>query len=240
LHRELFSLGRLLHSSIGALALCSFWAAALATKGSSLHRRAGKIYLAALLGVMATSTLMVAGRVLQGDVGSAIFLAFLISMVGTASWLTWYSIRFRREADRLLGLTYRSFASWLMVSGLALCALGIARREPLMILLPLLGVGFGTNMWRLLLEPRRDGGWWLAQHMNGAMLNFIATHDSFIALGIGSVLPELHRPVPRMLVAAGVITVGIVLRVAFGRGTRTAFSTGVDREAMAGRTANVG
>ena len=41
--------------------------------------------------------------------------------------------------------------------------------------------------------------------MNGAMLNFIATHDSFIALGIGSVVPELRQPVARMLIAAGVI-----------------------------------
>jgi hypothetical protein len=214
---ELFNLGRLLHSSIGTIALGSFWVAALAAKGGALHRKAGKIYLLALVGVMTTSTLMVAGRVREGDVGSAIFLGFLISLVGSASWLTWFSIRYRRESERLLGLTYRSLASWLTVSGLALFALGVARRAPLMMLLSMLGVGFGMNMWRLLLAEPRDSRWWLAHHMNGAMLNFIATHDSFVALGVGSIVPELRQPVPRMLVAATVIGVGITLRATLRR-----------------------
>ena len=52
----------------------------------------------------------------------------------------------------------------------------------------------------------------MRQHLNGAMLNFIATHDSFIALGIGTIVPELRQPVERMLIAAGVITAGLVLR----------------------------
>ena len=217
---DLFDLGRLLHSAIGTIALVSFWTAALAPKGGPRHRAAGKVYLLALVGVMAMSTLMVAGRALRGDAGMAIFLAFLISLVGTASWLMWFSIRYRRDADRLLGSTYRGLASSLIVTGLALFALGVFRRGPMMMLLSLLGVGFGANMWRLALAHRRDGKWWLAHHMNGAMLNFIATHDSFVALGIGSVIHELHRPVPRMLVAASVITIGITLRVILGRRAR--------------------
>jgi hypothetical protein len=53
--------------------------------------------------------------------------------------------------------------------------------------------------------------------MNGVMLNFIASHDSFLALGIGSMVPELRQGVPRMLIAAGLIAIGIVLRRYFGR-----------------------
>ena len=93
-----------------------------------------------------------------------------------------------------------------------------------MILLSSLGVAFGLNMWRLALARHRGGRWWLAQHMNGAMLNFIATHDSFMALGIGTVVPELRQPVPRMLIRAGVISAGLLLRIAasrrFGGGPR--------------------
>jgi hypothetical protein len=104
-----------------------------------------------------------------------------------------------------------------MAAGLALFGLGVARRQPMMMLLPLLGLGFGANMWRLALAPVRDGRWWLAHHLNGAMLNFIATHDSFLALGVGTVVPELRQPVPRMLVALTIIVVGILLRVRLGR-----------------------
>ena len=85
---SLFELGRVLHGTVGIVALAAFWTAALAAKGSDRHRRAGKIYLLALIGVMTLSSLMVAGRALAGDRGVAIFLAFLISIVGTASWLT--------------------------------------------------------------------------------------------------------------------------------------------------------
>jgi hypothetical protein len=212
-----FELGRLLHSSAGSIALVSFWVAALAAKGGDLHRRAGKIYLLALIGVMTLSTLMVAGRALRGDPGAAIFLVFLISIVGTATWLTWFSIRFKHQEGRLHGLVYRSLASWLIIAGAGLFALGISRREPLMMLLSCLGLGFGLNMWRLALSRVRDRRWWVGQHMNGAMMNFIATHDSFIALGIGTVLPELRQPVPRMLIAAGVITTGLVLRALASR-----------------------
>jgi hypothetical protein len=214
---DLFELGRLLHSAVGMIALVTFWIAASARKGSDLHRRSGRVYLLALIGVMTLSSLMVAGRALQGDPGVAIFLAFLISLVGTASWLMWFSIRFKREEGRLHGAIYRSLASWLVIAGTALLALGLARGAPLMMLLSSLGVGFGLNMWRLALARPRGERWWLAHHMNGAMLNFIATHDSFIALGIGTMVPELRQPVRRMLIAAGVITIGLVLRTAASR-----------------------
>jgi hypothetical protein len=214
---DLFELGRLLHGMAGTVALIAFWIAASAGKGSNLHRRSGRVYLLALIGVMTLSLLMVAGRALQGDRGIAIFLAFLISLVATASWLMWFSIRFKRDEPRLYGIVYRGLASWLVMAGAALLALGIVRGLPLMMLLSSLGIAFGLNMWRLALTRTRGERWWLAHHMNGAMLNFIATHDSFTALGIGSVVPELRQPVPRMLIAASVITIGLVLRVAASR-----------------------
>lgn len=214
---DTFELGRLLHSAVGAVALIAFWMAALARKGSDFHRRAGRIYLCALLAVLALSTLMVAGRAAEGDPGQALFLAFLISMVGSASWLTWFAVKRRHDAAGLVGPVYRALASSLMLVGAAMLFLGIARGWPLMMLLSVLGLAFGANMWRMALTSARDARWWLAQHMNGAMLNFIATHDSFIALGIGSVVPQLRQGVPRMLIAAGLIAIALGLRFYLGR-----------------------
>jgi len=214
---ELFEMGRLLHSTAGIVALASFWVAALAHKGGAKHRRAGRVYLASLLAVMTLSSLMVAGKAVSGDPGIAIFLAFLISMVGTASWLMWFSIRRRREPEALTGGVYRGLALWLMLAGGSLFVLGASRGLPLTMFLSLLGVGFGANMWRLALAPARDGRWWLAHHMNGAMLNFIATHDSFLALGVGTVVPALRQGLPRMLVAVTVTILGLSLRVWMAR-----------------------
>jgi hypothetical protein len=175
------------------------------------------VYLVSLLGVMALSTLMVAGKIVDGDPALGIFLLFLISLVGSASWLMWFSSRRRRERDSFLGGAYRVWASWLIVAGVALFGLGVSRNGPLIMFLSLLGVGFGANMWRLALAPARDARWWLAHHMNGAMMNFIATHDSFLALGVGSVIPEVRQPVPRMLVAVSITALGIFLRARMAR-----------------------
>jgi hypothetical protein len=236
---ELFELGRLLHSAAGTVALAAFWAAALAPKGGGTHQKAGKVYLVALIAVMSLSTLMVTGKALDGDVGSAIFFVFLISMVGTASWLTWFSIRYRRDEKRLLGGVYRGLASWLIVSGSGLFCLGVSRGAPLMMLLSALGLGFGANMWRLARARERSNRWWLTHHANGAMLNFIATHDSFIALGLGSLIPEIRQPVPRMLVAAGVIGIGIALRIGLERRRRRAPRQRISSAPKTGTVANV-
>ncbi len=217
---DLFELGRLLHSAIGTIALAAFWTAALASKGGRIHQKAGTVYLVSLIGVMSMSTLMVAGQALAGDIGTAVFFVFLISMVGTASWLTSFSFQYRRNPDRLLGPVYHGLASWLVISGLALFGLGSSRGRPLMMFLALLGLGFGANMWRLSMQPGRDGRWWVSHHMNGAMLNFVATHDSFTALGIGSVVPELRQPVPRMIIAVGVTAIALTLRIRLARRRR--------------------
>ena len=214
---DLFDLGRVLHSAVGTVALVAFWTAGLSAKGGRTHRRAGKAYVFALIAVMALSMLMVAGKVARGEPGMGLFLAFLISLVATATWLTWFAIRYRRDAERLTGPTYRGLASWLVIAGMAMFAFGVSTGRPLTMFLSLLGLGFGANMWRLALARDRGDRWWLAQHMNGATLNFIATHDSFIALAVGSVVAELRRPVPRMLVAVGVTVTGLLLRTLLGR-----------------------
>lgn len=214
---DLFDLGRMLHSSAGIVALASFWTAAFAQKGGWLHRRAGKTYLLSLIVVLLFSTLMVAGRAMRGEPAVAVFLAFLISLVGSASWLMWGSIRYRRDPARLVNGLYRGLASWLIVAGLAMFAFGVSTGVALRMFLSLLGIGFGVNMWRLALVADRGGRWWLAQHMNGVTLNFIATHDSFIALGLGSVVPEIRQSVPRMLVAVSLTVIAISVRVWAGR-----------------------
>lgn len=214
---ELFSLGVVLHSSVGAVALASFWTAALARKGSPVHRAAGKIFLVSLIGVMTFATLLVAARLREGNVGGALFFLFLISLVATACWLTWYSVRRQLDPARLMGSTYRVLASWLVIMGVVVFGIGVASGRPLTMFLALLGLGFGANMWRLALAPSRGPGWWRAHHMNGAMMNFIACHDSFLTIGLATVLPEIRAPYPRMTVAVTVTGVALLLRLWFAR-----------------------
>ena len=214
---ELFNLGVLLHSSVGTVALASFWTAALARKGSRVHRTAGKILLLSLIGVMTFATLQVAARLQTGNLAGALLYLFLISLVATACWLTWFSVRHQRDPARLTGAVYRTLASWLVIVGAIVFSTGVATERPLTMFLALLGLGFGANMWRLALKPASGPQWWRAHHMNGAMMNFIACHDSFLTIGLASVLPEIRQPYPRMTVAVTVTVVAIVLRVWLAR-----------------------
>ena len=47
-----YSITVLMHSSLGAAALATYWVAALAKKGSGPHKLAGKIYVAVMIGLL--------------------------------------------------------------------------------------------------------------------------------------------------------------------------------------------
>lgn len=214
---ELYSLGRLLHVSVGVVTLASFWIAALARKGGVSHRRAGAVYLISLLGILATSLVMLAGRLAVGDSSTAAFITILIIFIGTSSWLSWSSIRRKQRLEMLTGAVFRALASLNIIAGLLMVLLFFMTGFPLMVILSSVGLVMGTAMWRLVLRGPRDERWWLEQHMNAAAVNFAATHDSFLSLAVGSIIPVLRLPWPRAMIAATVLLLALALRIWLGR-----------------------
>jgi hypothetical protein len=213
----LYTLGRTLHVAVGAVTLITFWTAALAPKGSPRHRQAGRIYLLSLIGILATASLMLVARLRAGDFAIASFLTFISIYLGTSAWLAWASIRRRRDVAVLTGVVYRLLASFNIAAGLLMIALFVAKRFPLLLVLSTVGVGQGMVMWRLVRRGPRDERWWLEQHMNGAVVNFGATHDTFLALAVGSLVPVLRAPWPRATIAAVVLSIAMALRIWLGR-----------------------
>jgi len=214
---ELYSFSRTLHVSIGLITLATFWIAALARKGSVLHRRAGAIYLVSLIAILVTAGLMLLSRLRQGHASSAVWIGFLIIFLGTSAWLAWSSIRRRQNVTLLTGRVYKTLASLNLGAGVLMVGLFFVARFPLILVLSSVGFVMGTAMWRLVLRGPRDRRWWLEQHMNAAAINFAATHDSFVSLAVGSVIPVLREPWPRALIAVSVLVLALVLRVWMGR-----------------------
>jgi hypothetical protein len=213
----LYALGRTLHVAVGVVTLITFWTAALARKGSPRHRRAGRIYLLSLVGILATASLMLAARLRAGDYAIASFLTFITTFLGTSAWLAWSSIRKRRDVVLLTGPVYRLLASLNIAAGLLMIGLFVMVRVPLVLILSTVGLGLGSSMWRLVLRGPRDENWWLEQHMNAAVVNFGATHDTFLAVAVGSIFPVLRAPFPRAMVAVIVLSTAMALRIALGR-----------------------
>ena len=209
----------LVHTLCGIPALITFWIAALARKGSRLHRRAGRIYLASMIGILLTTLPIILIRAREGRVVNVIFLGYLCLVVATGVSLAWRSIREKRSLSRFAGRSLRILAAVFFLYGLVILALslaaGSAARTVFMAGASLIGIVSGFDMWRLLRSP--DERWWLAQHMNGAALNFAATHASFLGLGLKSAIPALGGPWMHTTTQLAVIALALVLRLALGR-----------------------
>lgn len=215
---DLYLLGRTLHVSVGVVTLTTFWIAALARKGGVVHRRAGAVYLVSLIAILLTSVVMLAGRLAAGDSSTAAFIGILIIFIGTSAWLAWSSVRSKERIERLTGPLYRLLASLNIAAGLLLIWVYLTTRgAPLFLILSSVGIVMGTAMWRLILRGPRDQRWWLEQHMNAAAVNFAATHDSFLSLAVGSVIPVLREPWPRATIAVSVLSLALALRIWLGR-----------------------
>ena len=63
------------HIAAGSIALLTFWIAAIARKGSPMHKRIGKYYLMAMIGIVATALPMALVFWPAVALGIGIFLA---------------------------------------------------------------------------------------------------------------------------------------------------------------------
>jgi hypothetical protein len=214
---DLYQFGRTLHVSVGVVTLGTFWIAALARKGSVVHRRAGSIYLLSLVAILATSFVMLVARLRHGDASTAAFIAFLTVYVGTSAWLARASIRSKGDPALLIGPFYRLLASLNLAAGVLMIGLFLITRIALILVLSTVGLVMGTAMWRMVLRGPRDHRWWLEQHMNAATANFGATHGSFLSLAVASIVPALRHPLTSALVNAAVIVLALALRIWLGR-----------------------
>ena len=76
------------HALIGTIALVTFWTAALVKKGTPLHKRVGKVYLLAMIGVVLTAMPLALGYALEGQWVGAAFLGYLVVLVTHAPELS--------------------------------------------------------------------------------------------------------------------------------------------------------
>ncbi len=195
---SLFRLALDAHIAIGTVVLASFWTAALAAKGSLLHRRGGRLYVGAMGLLLAVTLAMTAGMALEGDPRRAMFNVY-VSLISVVSvWMAWSSIAWRHDIRRYTGWPYRVLFALLACYGLFVLTLAPRMPQParaaMVAAFGVLGLSIAAAMaWRLW---KRDDSprWWLAEHLTAMGINFAATHASFSILAGGSVFPLLKDP----------------------------------------------
>src|SRR5690554_1880618 len=180
-----------LHACSGAIALASFWCAAVLRKGSPRHRLAGRLHLLGMLGVILTGIPMAAHYLVVGRGAWAAFFTQLLVLVSTSSWLGWRAIRDRDDARRYLGPAYRVLEVLNPLVALAVLAIGITRGLPLLIGFPVVGLLVGFDLWNRRRQIPHERRWWLREHYGAMIGNGAATHIAFLAIGLPRVAPEL-------------------------------------------------
>jgi uncharacterized membrane protein len=218
---DLYESARLAHISIGVVVLASFWAAALAPKGSRLHRGCGRVYVFSMVALLAATLVIAVGSAVGGNPMRAVFNVY-VTMVSVASvWMAWSSIEHKRDIGRYLRWPYKLICCTLGAYGLALLALvpkmGTPARMAMVGAFALLGISIAAAMaWRWQ-HGADHARWWLSEHLTAMGVNFAATHASFSILALGAVFPALKEPWTRTAILVAWMTSALLVRLWAGR-----------------------
>lgn len=188
---DLATLPVIVHVAAGTLALATFWTAGLVKKGTPFHRRVGQVYLLSMLAIVITGIPLVLQQIARGQPIGALFLTFLLVLVGNASWTAWRAIRDRRDRAAFYGPMYWFVAALTAVCGLAIIALGTQVGAVLLQVFGSVGVFAGVGAWFSWRRSASDPKWWLKEHYSAMIGNGVATHIAFFGIGLNKLLPGL-------------------------------------------------
>jgi len=183
------------HAAIGMIALACFWMAALLRKGSVLHRRAGQVYLLAMVGICVTGAPLAGLLFIEGRVVTGAFLSYLLLLLLVATWSGWRAIRDKHDVARYTGPMYVLGAWLLLAAGASMMALGLYKSSPLIAGFSIIGLYAGYDSLRRRRGMGEHPRWWLREHYAAMFGTGIATHIAFLAIGLPRLLPMLDGPV---------------------------------------------
>jgi uncharacterized membrane protein len=181
-----------LHVIGGFLALTSLPVPLLSKKGSTLHVRAGRLYVWAMVAASTSAIAIAPVRMLQRPAGEwrgPIFLAYLGLMALTSAL---FGVRVLRQRGRrgphelrrdyvlplLLAASSVALVIWALATGFVL-AVVFAGIGLLLVALPLLST---------LRRAPPGGAWWVAEHLGAMIVSCIGTITAFLVVNAHRVL----------------------------------------------------
>jgi hypothetical protein len=172
------------HGLFGAVALLTFWIAALAKKGSVLHIKVGKGYLLAMLGIVLTAVPMSLLLAQAGKPGMATFFGYLVVITATSMWLGWRAPKLKREQAAFRNNTYVGVALLNLASAGVVLSIGLQRQQALLIGFSIVGALIGAQMLFRKWRPQSAPRWWLQEHYSAMIGCGVATHIAFLAIAL--------------------------------------------------------
>ena len=186
---QLFHYALLLHIMCGTIALIVAPLAMITIKGGLWHRRWGKIYFWAMVGISISATVMCFIR-------SGLFL-FLVAIFSFYLALTGYTVLKRKKPEDRPGWLDWFAAIAMLIAGVALVATGaldssLGNERYVRIVFGLLGLRLSLLDIRRFIKPSQDKRAWMFSHMTRFLATYIATVTAFSVVNF-QFLPYLWR-----------------------------------------------
>ncbi|MGN6151161.1 MAG: hypothetical protein ACTHOH_04015, partial [Lysobacteraceae bacterium] len=172
------------HGLVGLVALVTFWLAAFAKKGSPLHLRTGRLYMAAMIGIVVTAIPMAAIIAARGKPGIATFLGYLVVITATGLWLGRRAVRRKRDQTAFRDTAYLAVALANLAASAVVFAVGLRMSQVLLMGFSAVGTLNGVQMLMRRRRPMDTARWWLKEHFSAMIGCGVATHIAFLAIGL--------------------------------------------------------
>ncbi|WEN14881.1 hypothetical protein PY254_16865 [Rhodanobacter sp. AS-Z3] len=188
-----------LHVAAGSIALATFWTAAAVRKGGQLHRNAGKLFMLAMCGILATGVMLVLRRFADGNPIAGTYLGYLFFITGQACWLAWRAVQ--DKADWRVMVARPAWRMWMwssLLAGIATFALGMQTGNPVLLGFSLIGPALFVRMWRFARRGPTRSNWHVILHYQSILGAGIAAHVAFLGVGMAHVWPLLAKVWPSL------------------------------------------
>ncbi|MCB1588057.1 MAG: hypothetical protein KDI56_04070 [Xanthomonadales bacterium] len=201
------------HIGAGVIALLTFWTAAFARKGGALHRAVGKVYLSAMVVILATAVVTAIAALAGGQLVSGVFLSYLVLITATACWLAWRAPRLKREPARFYQRGFAAVAVLNVLSGLLVFAIGLQLGNVLLMGFCWVGVFTGLGMLHRWRASERPLNWWLREHFISMLGNGVATHIAFFSIGLQRLAHKAGVAMPEYVAWFAPVVVALVVGI---------------------------
>lgn len=208
-----------IHALVGMSALITFWIAALSKKGGKRHILAGRIYLISMAFVLISTIPIIIHFLEIRDFNRAMTLIYLFFVTFSGMLLLFRPMRMKGSPDKYKSLFYVLWGTFMTGFAGLILYLGIINpllvKQTLMFGFSSIGFFIGLSMLHFYFN-KNSVGWWINQHLNGAMVVFAATHASFFGLGLRKLLPVLAGDWMHTLTQVTIIFLAFFIRWVVG------------------------
>ena len=171
------------HVAGGAVALIAFWVPALSRKGSSLHRKAGRVYVRGMSVVLATSLPLSIVSFVRGNWVAGTFLLYLFVITGTALYSGLRALKSKAGPQQYVTPMYIATTWATLLGGVVVLIVGVATQAWLLAGFSLIGLIAGPSALAFIRNPPNDPRFWWYEHLGGMIGTGIAAHVAFLNFG---------------------------------------------------------